>query len=71
MSDSIKCQSCGGTNIEKGTLHSTGKIYFRPADAKFLKLETANIEVHANMCFDCGSINLMGNKEKLKELTKK
>lgn len=68
MSNSIKCSNCGGTNIEQGTLHSTGKIYFRPSDAKFLKLKTANIEVHPNMCLDCGSINLIGKVEKLKEL---
>lgn len=71
MANDIKCSNCGGTNIEQGTLHSTGKIYFRPSDAKFLKLETANIKVHANMCYDCGSINLAGSTEKLKELTNK
>ena len=68
MSESMKCVNYGQTNMEWGTLHSTGKLYFRPTDAKFLKLETANIEVHANMCLNCGSVNLMGSAEKLKEL---
>jgi len=57
------------TNMERGALNSTGKLYFRPSDAKFLKLETANIEVYANMCLDCGFINFMGDPKKLKELT--
>jgi predicted nucleic-acid-binding Zn-ribbon protein len=69
MDNNIKCFSCGGTNIHKGTLHSTGKIHFRPSDAKFLKLKTADIEVYANMCLDCGSINLMGDIEKAKKVT--
>ena len=71
MSNSLKCLNCGGTNIEQGTLNSTGKTYFRPSDARFLKLETANIKVQANMCFDCGFVNLMGDTVKLKELIKK
>jgi hypothetical protein len=58
-------------NIHTGTLHSTGRTHFRPSDAKFLKLKTANIEVFANMCLDCGSINLMGDIEKAKDIAEK
>jgi len=67
----IKCLNCGGTNIHTGTLHSTGRTHFRPSDVKFLKLKTANIEVLANMCLDCGSINLIGDIEKAKNITEK
>ena len=69
MNNGIKCLNCGGTNIHSGTLHSTGRSHFRPSDAKFLKLKTANIEVIANMCLDCGYLNLMGDIEKAKQVT--
>ena len=69
MNDNLKCLNCGGTNMHTGNLHSTGKTYFRPSDAKFLKLRTANIEVTANMCTDCGFINLIGDISKAKEIT--
>jgi predicted nucleic-acid-binding Zn-ribbon protein len=71
MNKGIKCLNCGWTNIHTGTLHSTGRTHFRPSDAKFLKLKTTNIEILANMCLDCGSINLMGDIEKAKNITEK
>lgn len=70
MSSNMKCMNCGGTNLHEGTLSSTGKTYFRPADAKFLNLKTANIEISANMCMDCGTISLSGDTQKAKELIK-
>ena len=69
MDNTIKCFNCGGTNLHSGSLHSTGKTHFRPSDAKFLKLKTANIDVIANMCIDCGAINLSGDLKKAKEVT--
>lgn len=69
MSSDIKCLNCNGTNIHTGALHSTGKTHFRPSDVKFLKMETANIDVNANMCLDCGYISLTGDIEKAKKLT--
>lgn len=69
MDNKTKCLNCGGTNTHIGNLHSTGRTYFRPSDAKFLKLKTANIDVIANMCMDCGSINLIGDTEKAKKVT--
>jgi ferredoxin-like protein FixX len=52
-------------------MHSTGKLSFRPDDAKFLKLKTANVDVDACLCLDCGSVRLMADTEKVKELTDK
>jgi predicted nucleic-acid-binding Zn-ribbon protein len=51
------CPNCNSTNMESGTLGSTGKIHFRPEDAKFLKLKTANVDVAASLCMDCGYKN--------------
>jgi hypothetical protein len=57
--------------MQAGSLHSTGKTHFRPSDARFLKLKTANIELLANMCMNCGSVNLIGDTEKAKKVTDK
>lgn len=71
MTESCKCLECGGTRLAKGSLHSTGKMSFRPEDAKFLKLKTANVDVEACLCLDCGSISLKADQEKVKQLTEK
>jgi len=63
-----KCPNCNSTNMEPGTLGSTGKIHFRPEDAKFLKLKTANVDVAASLCMDCGYLVLTGDTEKTKAL---
>ncbi len=63
-----ECPNCNSTNMEPGTLGSTGKIHFRPEDAKFLKLKTANVEVAASLCMDCGHIVLIADREKVKAL---
>jgi predicted nucleic-acid-binding Zn-ribbon protein len=62
------CPSCNGTNMEAGSLSATGKIHFRPEDAKFFKLKTANVDVAANLCLDCGYVALTADTEKVKSL---
>jgi hypothetical protein len=54
--------------MESGSLGSTGQIHFRPEGAKFLKLKTANVDVAASLCMDCGHVALMGDTEKVKTL---
>jgi predicted nucleic-acid-binding Zn-ribbon protein len=71
MNDLKKCPICNSTNVEPGRILSTGKLHFRPEHAKFLKLKTANTEVNAHLCLDCGHISLMGDAEKVKGLTGK
>lgn len=68
MSNNMKCANCGGTNLHKGELSSTGKVYFRPSGTKFLSLKSANVDVSANMCMDCGAISLYGDTQKAKKL---
>jgi predicted nucleic-acid-binding Zn-ribbon protein len=63
-----KCLTCGSTNLESGTLSSTGALHFRPKDAKFMKLTTANVDVQARLCLDCGSVALTSDVEKVKSL---
>ena len=69
MNAPVKCPSCNGTNVEPGSLHSTGALHFRPEHAKFLKLKTANIDVRAGLCLDCGFVSLTGDAERAKALT--
>jgi hypothetical protein len=69
MNEPCRCLNCGGTNMESGALHSTGRMSFRPADAKFLKLHTANVEVDADLCLDCGCVALRADTRKVKALT--
>lgn len=71
MAETIICRKCDGTNVEPGKLRSTGELHFRPSHAKFLKLKTANIEVLAHLCLDCGHVELFGDPEKVKSLTEK
>jgi len=62
------CPICNSTNMESGSLGSTGKIHFRPEGAKFLKLKTANVDVAASLCMDCGHLALTCDSEKVKAL---
>ncbi len=64
-----KCYRCGGERLEPGQMQSTGKIYFRPENAKFLTMKSANIPVNANICLDCGAIELVAEVEKAQMLT--
>jgi hypothetical protein len=54
--------------LEPGSLSATGRIHFRPEGAKFLKLKTANVEVAASLCTDCGNLALTADAEKAKAL---
>lgn len=71
MSEQCKCLNCGSSNMAQGKMHSTGAMNFRPDDAKFLKLKTANVDVGACLCLDCGSVFLKADPQKVKELTEK
>ena len=62
------CPVCNSTNMESGSLSSTGKIHFRPEGAKFLKLQTANVDVAASLCMDCGYVALVADTEKVQAL---
>ena len=69
MNEQMKCPSCNSTNVEPGSLHSTGALHFRPEHAKFMNLKTANTEVHAALCLDCGHVSLIADPERVKALT--
>jgi len=71
MADSIHCNICGSGTLEPGCIQSTGKIYFRPANARFAKLMTSYVNISAYVCMDCGNLVLKANAEKVRSLVKK
>jgi predicted nucleic-acid-binding Zn-ribbon protein len=71
MATEKKCLRCGGASLEPGAIRSTGHIYFRPENAKFFTFQFADVPVRANMCVDCGTIELVGDVRKAQSLTGK
>jgi len=63
-----KCLRCGGERLEPGAIQSTGKIYFRPANSSFWSFRTADVPVEANICLDCGTVELIGDIKKAESL---
>lgn len=66
---SYQCSRCGCTDAEPGSIASTGRLYFRPTNSKFLTMKTANIEVKANACTGCGHVDFVADVGKLNTLT--
>jgi len=60
-----KCYRCGGNRLESGILKSTGQVHFKPDDTKMMSFLTSDVGVKAQMCPDCGAVELVGDKEKL------
>ena len=71
MNNETKCLRCGSTDLGTGWVQSTGKVSFRPDDAKFLTYRFADIKVGSRMCYDCGNIELVGDVKKARSLVKK
>ena len=70
MGQENKCLKCGGTNVKPGAIQSTGKIYACPNDAKLSTVFTSGTLVNANICFDCGHVEMVVEPEKLKLMAK-
>lgn len=68
MASSAKCRHCGSDELQEGTLNSTGRVGFRPSHSRFMVLRTADIEVKAELCMRCGTVQLTGDFEKMKAL---
>jgi len=70
MSEEKKCLRCGGSNCEPGTIQSSGRVSFHARNAKFMTTKTGAIPVNANICVDCGCVELVGDADKAKSLIK-
>lgn len=65
---SQKCSRCGSTRLADGALMAPTRPSFRPADAKFLTLETGDVLTKSAMCRECGLIEITGDVNKLRRL---
>ena len=63
-----KCYRCSSTNLEAGTLKSTGGLSFYPKKPKFMSWRTSKIAIITNMCLDCGFIEIVGDLNKAHKL---
>jgi predicted nucleic-acid-binding Zn-ribbon protein len=70
MSEENKCLRCGGANCEPGSIQSNGRVAFRAQNARFVIAKTGDIPVNANICLDCGYVELVGDVDKAKSLIK-
>ena len=63
-----KCAACGHGTLIAGRMQGTGRLYFRPAKAKFWTLQEPLVEVKALTCPACGHIQLHADTAKLGRL---
>ena len=70
MSEEKTCLRCGGSNLKSGAFQSTGKVYFRPDDYKLVALFKTGVPVDAEVCFECGHLELVVNADKANSLSK-
>lgn len=70
MSEQKNCLRCRSTNLKPGSIQSSGKVGFRAKNARFLTRRTGDIPVTANICIDCGYVELVGDTDKAKSLIK-
>lgn len=68
MSTDRRCPVCESTKLEPGSIQSTGRIYFRPENTKFLSMGTNDVPLVANFCMDCGNVMLIGDMRKADKL---
>ena len=68
MDFEMKCLRCGGENVYPSELQSTGKIYSRPKQAKFMTVFTSGTPVSGITCLDCGHVEMLVDTEKAKAL---
>ena len=63
------CYRCDGEMMALGALYSAVRTSFRPQESKFLTLETGDVMTKAMMCRNCGTVEIIGDVNKLKRLT--
>jgi predicted nucleic-acid-binding Zn-ribbon protein len=69
METAMKCLRCGSEALVDGAIYSPIRTSFRPQGAKFLTLETGDVQTKAIMCKNCGYLEIIGDALKLRRLT--
>jgi predicted nucleic-acid-binding Zn-ribbon protein len=70
MAATQRCLWCESERLEDGKLEGTGRIYFKPQNARFFVMTTSEVDLRARVCVDCGYIDLYADTAKLKKLLK-
>jgi len=67
-----KCDQCGSKALTTGAVRGSGPFntYFFPDNAKFLTVNTSEVEVKAYVCLECGHIMMRADLKKLHRLLK-
>ena len=63
-----RCASCGNAILVEGRLQGTGRLYFRPDQAKFWTLSEPMVEIRARACTACGYLQIHADTVKLERL---
>ena len=71
MGVSKTCSRCGGSTLESGRLQSTGRMNFHFENPRFLTAHTGYVPIFSTMCLDCGTIDLSGEVNKARKISKK
>ena len=70
MAHEATCSRCGSSTLESGRIQSTGRIHFHFENPLFLTMRTGYVPVTASMCLDCGTIDLTGEVDKARKISK-
>jgi hypothetical protein len=65
MNNEFKCLRCGSTDVHAGKILSYRGVYFRADNTKTLVLK--DVVAKGRMCAACGSIELFGDENTLRE----
>ena len=63
-----RCAACGHGILLAGRLQGTGRLYFKPSEARFWVLEESLVPTTAWICPACGYVQIRADTEKLKRL---
>jgi hypothetical protein len=64
------CSRCGGSKLESGRIQSTGRIHFHFENPRFLTIHTGYVPILSTICLDCGTIDLVGEVDKARKISK-
>ena len=70
MAHETTCSRCGNSKLESGRIQSTGRVHFHFENPVFITMHTGYVPVVASMCLDCGAIELTGEVEKARKISK-
>jgi predicted nucleic-acid-binding Zn-ribbon protein len=65
MNNEFKCLRCGSTDVHAGKIFALDRLCFRAHNTKTLVLK--DVVVEGRMCAACGSIELFGDQNTLRQ----